>query len=540
MSKDLDIIAELTQAVAKYRARQFEESAVISERVLAVLPMQPDAVNILALIARETKKWGRAERLAQQGIAANPNSATLQNTLGLVLLDQRRLDEAQKAFQSATELKPNLLEFKANLSRVLHELGQLDSALDVLTSVIEKEYLVQAFILRAAVFAEHGDLTAAKRDIDAAQTRNANPSDLAMAKALCAFVEGDLDAAYEFFDLATENTDNIADAQVNRGMVRLLQGRFKEGWADYNMRHKRRWARTVKCSFPYSEWQGEDLADKVLLMWGEQGLGESILSSSLLSQVAEEAKHVILECDPRLTTLFQQSFPGVEVLPQKTPPDPAIGKAQVDYQASMLDLIVHRAGSLSEIGQEDGHLKADQAQTDQLRSKYKGVSSQGPLIGLSWGSPKAANARIKTLDLSLWHPLLSVSGVTFVNLQYGEDRTAMDEFVAQSGATLITDSDVDLNGSLDIAASQIAAMDLVIEVSSTPAHLAGALGKETWAIIPPIGPAGMWYWFTDREDSPWYPHVRLFRRQYGAGRDAELLNSIATELQILAKSQSNR
>ena len=530
MSKNLDISAELALAVAKYRARQFEEATVISEGVLAAQPMQADAVNILALISRETKKWGRAEQLAKQGIASNPNSAALRNTLGLVLLDQGRLEEAHKAFQEATKLKPDLLEFKINLGRVLHELGQLENAFDALTEVIERHPFAQAHILRAAVSAERGDLKAAKQDIDAAGSLNANDTDLAMASALCAFVEGDLDAAYSYFDTATQNTVNVADAQVNRGMVRLLQGRIKEGWTDYNLRHKRRWARTVKRSFPYSEWEGEDLAGKMLLVWGEQGLGESILCSSLIPHVVEEAKHVILECDPRLTSLFQQSFPSVEVLPQKTPADPAIGQAQIDCQASMLELIVHRAGDLEGKGQKGGYLKADQEQTDLLRSKYKKTANDRPLIGLSWGSPKAANARIKTLDLAVWHPLLSVPGVTFVNLQYGADRGAMDDLAAQTGASMITDSGIDPDGDLDAAACQIAAMDLVITVSSTPAHLAGALGKETWAIIPPIGPAGMWYWFTDREDSPWYPHVRLFRRQYGESRDIELLQDIAAHL----------
>ena len=139
------------------------------------------------------------------------------------------------------------------------------------------------------------------------------------------------------------------------------------------------------------------------------------------------------------------------------------------------------------------------------------------------------------MDLDLWRPVLSVEGVTFVNLQYGDDRGAMDAIAARAGTPLVTDDDVDLDGNLDDAASQISALDLVITVSSTPAHLVGALGKGAWVIVPPVGPAGMWYWFTDRRDSPWYPHVELFRRQYGQSNDAKVLAEIAARLEQWVK-----
>ncbi len=537
MDGKFNTVTELRKAAQSYRNKEFEAVKTYCERALLNVPNQPDALSMLALVARANKKWGKAEKIVRQGIQAHPQSAFLYNTLGLIVLDQYRLDEAEVAFRQAIDVSPKHIDFKVNLGRVLHEIGRLDEAYDVLTSVLEAgRALSNTLILRSAISAERGNLTSARADLEQARPMSPNPDDFAAAEALCAFVDGDLEAAYNHFDSAVSVSANVADARVNRGVVRLLQGRIEDGWADYEMRHKRRWARTVKRPFPYPKWQGEDLEGKTLLLWGEQGLGESILCGSLISDVAAEASHIVLECDERLAPLFDQAFSNIDVRVQKTPPDPKIHSP--DYQASLLDLVLYRASDAGNRKPSEAYLKPNADAVARLRSKYSDAAKGRPLVGLSWGSPKAMAARTKTISPESWVPLLSVKGVAFVNLQYGEARNAMDGLAEQAGATLINDANVDLDGPLDAPADQIAALALVISVSTSAAHLSGALGQQTWVIIPPIGPTGMWYWFTEREDSPWYPYTHLFRRQYGKDQDEDLLSTIAGELESWVKTRT--
>lgn len=530
MNTNFNPVSELIQAVKSYRERDFEKTKAICEGILAKLPDQPDALNMMALVARATKKWGKAEEIARHGIQTSPTSPSLHNTFGLIALDQHRLDEAEAAFRQAIENKPEHIEFRVNLGRVLHEIGQLEEAYDVLTSVLDDgTALPNALIMRAAISSERGDLASAKADLESAETLSPDLGDLAAGKALCAFVEGDLDSAYSHFDRAVADSTDVADARVNRGMVRLLQGRLKEGWDDYEMRYKRRWARIVRRSFPFPKWQGEDLSGKTLLLWGEQGLGEAILCSSLIPEISAEANSVVLECDSRLAPLFRRSFPNVDVREQTTQPDPEIHTMSPDYQASILDPVLYRNEDARNRVSPSAYLKPNLRHSASLRTKYQDSVTDRPLVGLSWGSPKAIGSRVKSIEPETWLPLLSVPGITFVNLQYGDVGSAMDEVVAQAGATMVTDPTIDLDGPLEGHADQIAALDLVITVSTTTAHLSGALGQQTWVMVPPLGPSGMWYWFADRDDSPWYPEARLFRRHYGKGKNAELLSAIVNE-----------
>ncbi len=535
MSEHQDLITRLTEASERYRARDFDAAQALCQQLLEEIPNQPDALNMTALIARATKKWGRAEEIAREGLQVHPESAILHNTLGLITLDQRRLDEAETLFRRAVQLKPEHGEIQVNLGRVLHEIGAFDEAKSVLTKVIDRFPLPNALILRAAISIECGRFDAASDDIEAAASMNANHGELCNAKALLAFAQGRLDDAYGFFDQVIRDATDVADARVNRGVIRLLQGRIKDGWEDYAMRHKRRWARSVKRPFPYPDWHGEDLSGKTLLVWGEQGLGETILCGSLIPHLLGEAGHLVLECNQRLVRLFQQSFPEAKIVVQTDPPGEALKKVSVDYVSSAFDVLLHRCPDLSQQGIPSAYLKADENQVHQLRDKYKSVTNGKFLVGLSWGSPKAANARMKGVAPENWSDLLNVPDVAFVNLQYGAGREAMNDVAAQSGATLISDPDIDQDSDLDQAANQIAALDMVITVSNTTAHLAGALGQLTWVILPPIGPGSSWYWFVGREDSPWYPQVQLFRRDYGAGNDAALLRSLGSDLTALIR-----
>lgn len=275
-------------------------------------------------------------------------------------------------------------------------------------------------------------------------------------------------------------------------------------------------------------WQGESLEGKTLLIWCEQGLGEAILSLSYIKDLALEADRIILECDPRLVDLVQRSLPTITVIPEQDKTHREIAKAKPTLQVPIFEVIgyCYKANPKTEF--PSSYLLADSTQAGALREKYLEIGGNRPLVGISWGSPQAATAREKSLHPEYWKAILGLSSVTFVNLQYGAMRPDMVQLAAQCGATLIDDSDIDPSGPLASLADQIAAVDLVITVSNTTAHLAGALGQEAWVLVPPLGPGSMWYWFSDGEDSPWYSSAKIFRRQVHA--DEPFMTDVSRKL----------
>jgi ADP-heptose:LPS heptosyltransferase len=149
---------------------------------------------------------------------------------------------------------------------------------------------------------------------------------------------------------------------------------------------------------------------------------------------------------------------------------------------------------------------------DVLRAKYAARRPGKLLVGISWRTIQGAKVSAqKTLPLERWGAILSLPGVTFVSLQYGECEEELRAAEAKFGIQIVRDEAVNAMLDLDSLAAQVAAMDLVITTSNTTAHLAGALNARTWVFVP-SGYGGFWHWFLDREDSPWYPSVRLFRQ----------------------------
>jgi ADP-heptose:LPS heptosyltransferase len=152
---------------------------------------------------------------------------------------------------------------------------------------------------------------------------------------------------------------------------------------------------------------------------------------------------------------------------------------------------------------------------DELKRRYSaGRAAAGrPLIGISWRRAGGALMSDKSLPLAQWGPLLHVAGATFVNLQYGDTAAEIAAAAAQFGVRIISDPAVDPLVSLDAFAAQVAAMDLVISTSSTTAHMAGALNIPVWTFLP-VGLGSLWHWFLERDDSPWYPSMKLFRQSH--------------------------
>jgi hypothetical protein len=229
----------------------------------------------------------------------------------------------------------------------------------------------------------------------------------------------------------------------------------------------------------------------------------------MLPQVIERTPSIVFEVEPRLVRLFARSFPAASVIGLR--PEPYEGP--VAAQVALASLGGHlRRGFEAFVHRENGYLVADAARAGELRSR---LSREGcAVVGLSWISKAPFGGRSKSARLADFGPLLRMPGLRFVDLQYGDTSAERAAIERDLGVRVERLPDIDTMNDIDGLAALIAACDAVATVSNTTAHLAGALGQRTWVMVP-HGHARIWYWFRDKPESPWYPHVRVRHQQRG-------------------------
>jgi len=288
--------------------------------------------------------------------------------------------------------------------------------------------------------------------------------------------------------------------------IALLNAGNPEGWHHYEWR----WQRTVSTSpyryTEYPEWRGEPLGGKRLLLWEEQGIGDEIMFARHISGLAARAAACVIECDPRLETLFARSFPQCQVVPRRNP-----GLApSVDFQAPCGSLRLRTGEDFST--QPFPYLRPDPARREALRRRLlEEEGAPGPrrlLVALSWRSSSPHGGSQRSTVLTDWAPVLTLPGVRFINVQYGRCE---EELAAARAAGFAVESiaDVDVWNDIDGLAALLAACDLYLGIDNSTAHLAAAVGLETLVVL--LYRAD-WRWPLAGETTPLYPTMRLLRQ----------------------------
>ena len=301
-----------------------------------------------------------------------------------------------------------------------------------------------------------------------------------------------------------------ARAQRTHGHMALAVGDLATGWSRYRARRYVNLAdgRMTGRGFRQAEWQGQDLTGASLLHWAEQGIGEEIMALSAVPDLLAQAARLVIEVDPRLTTLAARSFPAATVVSRETPPHPAAADAALTYQVSAMDALGHCRPDCDSFPPPRPYLVPDPARVAEVRSWLAGLGP-GPKIGISWSSANRRK-RGKSLPPALAAVAMqAVPDAVWIDVQYGavaDERAAL----AAAGAELMRHPDIDPTGDQDAFAALLAGLDRVVTISNATAHLAGAIGQKTDVLLDAMP---FWHWFRDRVDSPWYPEVRLYRQE---------------------------
>lgn len=300
-------------------------------------------------------------------------------------------------------------------------------------------------------------------------------------------------------------------ARLDLAFVLLLAGRLAEGWA----RYEDRWRDTERTRRPPffvagHEWPGPHvpLAGQSVAVYAEQGWGDVLQFARYLPRLQALGATVHCVVHPTLVPLLEASFPGVECLgPGRD--------LTVQLHAALMDLPGRFGTTLDDLPAAVPYLRAPEAARARWRQRLAAWSGK-PRIGLAWsGSTAQVNNRNRAIPLGTLLPLQQATDAHWFSLQKGDAGAATDVPLAQAGLADLTGEWADFGDS----AAMIEQLDLVITVDTAIAHLAGALGKPVWILLPPNAD---WRWLLEREDSPWYPTARLFRRAFGEDRRAQV------------------
>jgi tetratricopeptide (TPR) repeat protein len=446
---------ELDAAIAAY------------QRAIAVKPGYAEAHFNLGNVLRDKGQLDAAVGAYQRAIALNPRFPEALNNLGNVLRDKGQLDEAAIAYQRAIAVNPNFADAHYDLGIVLKDKGQLDEAVAAFG---------RAIAVKPGYAEAHNNLANAMRD------------------------KGQLDEATGVYRRAIELDPNLPEAHYNLSLALLLVGDLERGWPEYEWRWKSRSFSAYSRRFSQPVWDGGDLKGRTILLYAEQGFGDMIQFIRYAPFVAGRGGRVIVEASPPLIRLLRQ-VPGVEQWITSGEPLPAF-----DVQCSPMSLPRMFGTTLETVPAQKEYLRAEEQLVEDWRERLAG-QADGLKVGIAWaGSPTFKGDRTRSLSLDRLAPLGAVSGVTFFTLQKGAAAAQADR--PPTGMRL-----VNLSGELhDFAdtAAVMSQMDLVITTDTSVAHLAGALGRPVWVMLQFMPD---WRWLLDREDSPWYPTMRLVRQK---------------------------
>lgn len=325
-----------------------------------------------------------------------------------------------------------------------------------------------------------------------------------------------LTQARQAFALARQLVPENPVPVLNEGISALALGDFATGWEDFSARWQLPAYAKFKRDFQKPIWKGEDLAGKTLFLFAEQGFGDTLQMARYVPLLTERGARVILETPPALTRLLCNTQDASQVF-TKGEPIP-----EFDFYCSMMDIPRAFGMTLETIPSNIPYLFADAAEVMSYKNKYP--SNGMRRIGLSWaGRSSHENDRNRSLKFAQLSPLLALKNIEWVSLQ----RIVSDNDTPELASSCVANWGKNFDDFASAAAA-IMTLDLVITVDTAIAHLAGALGKPVWILLPFFAD---WRWLTVREDSPWYPTARLFRQKKRKDWD-EVIERIIGEVSL--------
>lgn len=452
------------------------------ESALALDPQHADALMSLGVMSQEMGRYEAAVGLYTQAIEQNPSKAEAYSNLGAVLFELNRFEDALETLQAALGIAPKLVNAWSNLGATLMKLYRYESALEAFERVLELE----------------------PDNVDAYCHQGLILHDLHR-----------LDDAMTCYSKALAIDPHCTLALWHRSICLLLQGDFERGWPAYEARWQHKKLNLTLREYPQPRWTGhEPLKGKNILIYAEQGLGDTLQFARYIPLLIDQGAHVSFEVHPPLVQLLARCLPLANVYGMGQPP------TAFDLHAPLLSLPGALNCSTSAVPAPEGYLSADSLKTNEWRERLG--DTRRPRIGLVWsGNPSHQNDRSRSMSLKTLLDALPL-GFDYICLQ--NQIRPQDVHTLELTHRVRTYTQ-DLNDFEDTAAlCQL--MDLVITVDTSVAHLSAAMGKKTWVLIPS---SPDWRWMQQGSETHWYRSMRLYRQTI-PGSWTQVLETISHDL----------
>ncbi len=461
----------LDQAISLYRQGRLAEAASLYRQIVADNPHHAEALGLLGVIEAQTGNLSAGIALIDRAIEIDPKDPFLFNNRGNALRDLKRFDEALISFDRALALNPDFAQAHYNRGHVLTDLARFEEALSSFDCAHET--------MREFAEAHHG-----------------------RGNALLGLNR--FDEALESFDRALGIRSDYAEALLCRGLCKLAMGDLPAGWAGYEHRwridtpiYSRRLGDTP-------DWGGENLRGRSILVYAEQGSGDSIQFARYLPLLAKQGAKVAFLVDDKLLRVLKGFSDNVRLMSSVGPRD------RFDFQCALMSLPYRFQTDLATIPSSSSYLCADEKRSAEWAKR---IGANGFKIGIHWQGglwQGGASIAARSIPLRAFFPVSQIPGVRLISLQkdFGVEQLS-DLPAGMRVETLGEDFDSGPDAFVDSAAV-IASLDLIVTCDTSIAHLAAALGRPTWVALKW---AAEWRWLINRSDSPWYPTMRLFRQK---------------------------
>ncbi len=499
-------------AFARERAGDFASSLHCYESALSLLPDHAEVANDLGRLAFRLGMKEQAEKLFRHFLARYPDSLEAANNLACTIRDLARQDEAIEILRQAIATYPGSAILWNTLGSIVSEQGDFATA---------RIFLEEALRLEPAFPKARHNLANA------------------------CLSQGDLESALTHNDAALAcpiTGDERQMMRMLRSTILISLGRIAEGWEEYEARVHPDFEDVTLYQIDAPRWEpGDDVRGKRMLVVAEQGLGDEVLFANVLEDLVADLgseELLTLAVEPRLTPLFQRSFPKAEVgahATYKIPPRsvrvmPFLeDKPPPDVWSPMASLLRQYRTSIDAFPDRERFLTADPIRITHWRKVLEGAP-KGRKVGLLWKSAIISSGRHRFFSpFEAWAPVLATPGVCFVNLQYGDCSVELEAARRDLGVEIWTPPGIDLKQDLDDVAALCCALDLVLGFSNASLNLGAACGAPTWLISVP----GAWTRLGTADRYPWYPQARLFApANFGAWDDvmAEIATALRTFL----------
>lgn len=473
---------------ALFALKDFPRAIEAYTSALKIRPNLPGAHYNLALAEIANQKPQRSIEVLKQALQLTPKSAEVHSLLSQAYLENNDLDDAIIAGETALEISPNFIPAIINLGNALRDQGNHQGAINLYQRALNKE-----------------------------------PQNLGLLTNLgnAHFSLGNITTSKDYYQRALALDPNHVHAKWQLGLLLLLQGQFNEGWRLYEERQHLAEFERLRRDHLAPAWQGNDIQNGTLLLWTEQGLGDSIQFVRLAEQARKLCGRIILQCQPSLKWLLQ-TVPGIDEVIGTNDPRP-IHEAQASLM-SLPALLRINPGTLLPLS---SYLRSSADRVAYWRQRLETLPR--PWIGISWqGSLRNRSDRHRSIPLHYFAPLVQTQG-SLISLQkiFGLEQITTCGFDHR----LVQFDEMDKGDAAFFdTAALMESLDVIVTSDTAIAHLGGALGRPTWVALQHMPD---WRWMMGAPTSPWYPTMRLFR-QPSPGDWAAVMNSITQELRRFA------